>query len=574
VKFDFNRLDQSGAKLIGSGTDAFTAAQGSPGGLAFGGERIAILMNPTKYQTDTANAALNWVGGNAHLSASYYGSVFHDDFAGVTFSNPWTNSQPTGTAIAGGAAFPLNTMSTPPSNQFHQLNLSGGYKLSSVTKLAGGLSYSRNTQDENFAGTYTTTPNTVPGLPVSSLGGKVVNTHADLKLTHQATRALGLSAGVKYNERDNQTPSNTYTFLNLGGEAQTVVNAPMSHKRAQFELAGDYRISARQRVHAAYEYENIKRWCNNSLANNARGEDPVGTTAAAYYTTASCTQVPQSKENKLGVTYNLRATDTVGLRAAYAYSDRKSDVNSSFYNPMQGNSEGFEDFGHQAFFQASRKEDLAKLGVNWQAAERFNLGVTGRYAKDKYDEALGVQNGKAYSANLDGTFTLSQASTLSAFYTWQTRKRELLNATGRNAVGPLPNHWTNDLTDEDNTFGISGKQRGLFGGRLDLAQFLTYSTAKSKYSTALQYVNPAVGVQGDAPDIKSDMTQLKLTGSYHVDRATDVILGYTYQRLKSNDYFYNGYQFGFTPGSLLPTNQQAPNYSVNAVFAAYQYKFQ
>lgn len=574
AKFDFNRLDQSGAKLIGSGSDAFTVAQGGPGGLAYGGERIAILMNPTNYQTDTVNAALNWVGQKAHLSMSYYGSYFHDAYTGLTFSNPWTTGQPTGTAVPGGAALPLDTMSTPPGNQFHQLNLSGGYKLSSATRLAGGLSYSRNPQNEGFAGAYTTTPNTAPGLPASSLGGLVVNTHADLKLTHQATKALGLSAGLKYNERDNRTPSNTYTFLNLGGESQTVVNAPMSNKRTQFELAGDYRIDAKQRLHAGYEYESIKRWCNNALANSAQGEDPVGTTVAAYYTTASCAQVPQSKENKLAIGYKLKATDTADFNAGYTYSNRKSDMNSSFYNPMQGNSEGYENFGHQAFFQASRKEDLFKAGVNWQATERFNLSLSGRYAKDAYDEALGVQNGKATSANLDGTYSFSEASTLSAFYTWQNRKRDLLNANGRNAVAPLPKLWTNNLTDEDTTVGINAKQKGLLGGKLDLAQALTYSTAKSRYSTSQQYLPVAVGNTGDSPDVKSDMTQFRLTGSYHLNKAAEVVMGYTYQRLKSSDYYYNAYQYGFTPTTLLSTNQQAPSYTVNVVYAAYKYSFQ
>ena len=571
VKVDFNRLDQSGAKLTGSGTDTFA---GGPGGLNYGGERIAILMNPTNYQTDTANAAVNWVGGKAHASASYFGSIFHDAYTGLTFSNPWSTGQATGLPVPAGAAFPLNTMSTPPSNEFHQLNLNGGYKLSSATKLTGGLSYARNTQNQSFDGTYTTTPNTIPGLPASSLGGLVVTTHADLKLTHQASNALALSAGLKYNERDNKTASNSYNFLDLGGVARTSVNAPMSNKRTQFELGGDYRIDAKQRLHAGYEYEQIQRWCNNSLANNTQGVGPVGSTAAAYYTTASCVQVPQSKENKLAFTYKLKATDTADFNAGYTYANRKSDMNNSFYNPMQAINEGYENYGHQAYFQASRKENLFKAGVNWQASERFNLGLSGRYAKDAYDEALGVQDGKAFSVNLDGAYSISEASTISAFYTWQNKKRELTNANGRNAVGPLPNLWTNNLTDQDNTVGISAKQKGLLAGKLDLAQTLTYSTSTSRYSTAQQYAPVAVGATGDTPDIKSDMTQLRFTGSYHLNKAADVIMGYTFQRLNSSDPYYNVYQYGYTATTILPTNQQAANYTVNTIFAAYKYSFQ
>lgn len=52
-----------------------------------------------------------------------------------------------------------------------------------------------------------------------------------------------------------------------------------------------------------------------------------------------------------------------------------------------------------------------------------------------------------------------------------------------------------------------------------------------------------------------------------------MLAGYLYQRLKSSDYFYSAYQFGFTPTTLLPTNQQAPNYTVNTIFVAYRYSF-
>jgi MtrB/PioB family decaheme-associated outer membrane protein len=559
MKFDFNRLDQSGAKLIGAATDAFGA---------FGGERISILMNPTSYQTDTFNFAVNWGGENAHMSATYYGSFFHDDFSGMSFSNPFNNGSPTGTNIG---AFPIDTMSTPPSNQFQQWGLNGGYNFSPATKLAGGISYGRNTQDESYSGTFTTTPNTVPGLPVSSLDGLVVITHGDLKLTHQATKALTLTAGLKYDERDNQTPSNTYNFLDLGGVSQTVVNTPMSNKHEQAEVAGDYRISAKQRVHLGYEYDHIKRWCNNDLANNARGAGP-----AAYYTTASCVQVPESNENKVGVTYKLNATDTVIFNASYSYARRKAELNSSFYNPMQGNAQGYENFGFVAFFDASRNEDTYKAGVNWQATDKLGLGLNGRYVKDDYfDSTLGVQEGHTTSANLDGTYSVSEFSSISAFATWQYRWRDLLTSQTRNALGPQvpPNRWTNDLSDQDYTFGLGAKQKRLAGGKLELAEDLTYSFAKTNYTTAQQFTPVAVGATGTTPDIKSELIQFKFSGGYQIDKPSKIVAGYAYQRLNSSDYFYNGYQYGFTPSTLLPTNQQAPSYSVQLVYLAYNYSF-
>lgn len=576
ASFRFNRLDQSGAKLIGSGTDAYDMRD--VGGFRYGGERIAILMNPTEYKNDTFNLALNWVGKQSYVTAAYYASLFHDDHSGISWSNPYVTGG-TGDApdpapgTSPGAAFPISTMSTPPSNQLHQINLTGGYLFSTSTKLTGELSYGRNTQNQSYAGTYTVEPNTVPVLPVGSLDGLVINKHADAKLTHQATPKWNLSAAFKYNERDNRTASNTYTFLDLGGEAQTVVNIPMSNKHYQLEFAGDYRIDTRQHLHLGYEYDDTKRWCGNALANNAQGE--LSATNEGYYTVASCVQVPKNKENKLVARYRIRVSNTVHLDAGYTYSKRDATVNPSFYNPMQANDQGFENYGFLAYFDASRRQNLVKAGVSWDATSQFTIGLNGRYTRDNYGSTLGVQDGDSTSANLDLSYSISEHNSLSAYASWQRRTRTLLTAFGRDAVSLLDALWSNDLSDRDLAFGLNGRQKGLWNGRIELAEDLSYSRGTSRYDTTLvQNITPSVGADGSTPDISSKLTRFNITGTYHVDAHSSALLGYTYQRLKSNDYFYYAYQFGFTPTTLLPTNQQAPNYSVNTVFVAYRYSFQ
>jgi hypothetical protein len=67
--------------------------------------------------------------------------------------------------------------------------------------------------------------------------------------------------------------------------------------------------------------------------------------------------------------------------------------------------------------------------------------------------------------------------------------------------------------------------------------------------------------------------QAKLTGSYQLDKVSKISLGYLYQRLASNDYYYNGLQMGYTPNSLLPSNQQTNSYTVNVLAVSYTYTF-
>ena len=575
VKFHYNRLDQSGAKLMGTGTDELLLsglAAAGPAGGSYSPEKSIMLMNPTDYQTDTYDLKFNWTGDKGYMSAGYYGSFFKDAYSSVTWPNPFVTKATTGTAptLNGVAGYLQNTLSTMPNNDFNQLNFSGGYALSPTTRLAGGLSYSRNTQNADYPGAVmqnTTYP--------QSLDALVKTSHADLHLTNQASQKMTLSAGLKYDERDNQTASNAYAFYTLGADPVTSYNTPESNRKTQAELAGDFHIDQNHKLRLAYNYEYYQRWCNNFPAGAAQAasEAPVG-----YYTNGSCFQVPESKENKLSADYRLKAGDAVNFNAGYSYAKRNSDVLNSFYNPMQGFSEGFENLGWVAFFDASRKEQLVKAGVNWQANEKLSLNLNGRYLDDKYDDStLGVQKGHMGSANLDASYSYSRYGVVSAYYSYQKRERDMVSGAGRFALVAPTQIWSNQLSDEEDTVGLSARQKGLMAGKLELAGDLTYSLGKSGYSTQVPYsAICALSTSltcGSTPDIKNEMTQFKLTGTYSLDKVSQVLMGYLFQHLKSNDYYYNGYQYGYTSTGLLPTNEQAPSYTQNVVFAAYKYSF-
>ncbi|MGO9444937.1 MAG: MtrB/PioB family decaheme-associated outer membrane protein [Thiobacillaceae bacterium] len=589
VKFDFNRLLQSGAKLISAGSDAVN----TNGLLNVRGEGIVMLMNPTDFRTDTYNLALNWMGDKGSFTGSYYLSQFTDAYNGLNFSNPYVAlNGSTGNNVTGtnpGTAFPMDQLGTNPNNNFQQLNLNGGYNLTQTMKLAGGYSYGRNTQNEAYTDQYMTAPG---GLPVTSLNGVVVSQHADLKLTDRTTKDLTLSGGVNFNERDNQTASNVYQFYNIDGppQEQGVINIPESYRRTKADLEGDYRISSSQNVRLGYEYEQIDRWCDNPpsiteimgalTASGAYSAAQLADARAYYAGGVSCVQVPNSKDNKALANYRFKVSDAVTLNAGYTYSDRRAQVDNSFYSPLQGNSQGFENAGFVAYFDGSRTEQLGKAGVVWQASDKLSLGLTGRYTDDNYDSTLGVQNGDSWSANLDATYSLAEKSTISAYATYQDRKRNLRTAQGSDVIPTVPevNFWTNNLTDASTTVGLNAKQGGLFGGRVNLAADLTYSLDKTGYSTTLDYVTAACTAPstsgyncGALPDISSELWQLKLTGDYKLDKSSKIMAGYVYQHLNSNDYYYDAYQLGDTATGMLPTNQQSPSYTVNVVFVAYNY---
>lgn len=586
LEFDYNHLDQDGAKLIGSSA---TGGIATPLGGTWRGEANNILMNPTDYKTDTFNLALNWVGEKGHATVGYYGSIFRDANNSLTWENALSSNGTAICASGGACSYQTNTMSTAPDNSLHQFNLTGGYAFSPATKLSGSFSYGRNTQDDRFLSGQ---PEIVLS-PRSSFNGKVITTHADLKLTHQLNKDLGLSAGFKYNERDNKSPSNLYQFFAINNvtAVDAAANAPYSNRRTQYELAADYRLSKGQNVRVAYERENIKRWCDDYAISGA-----------------NCLVNPSNDEDKLGISYRLKAREDVSFKAGYTYARRDADFEGNAITPLAGlNTLTPDDVnalnypGYIAHPYAKRDQHQVNAGINWQAIEKLELGLNTSYKKDDYDTTLGVQDGRTMSVNLDATYAYSDNSSISAYASWQNSERNLKSACNHTVVGveychiiggdntgsfeassydalvAPANNWTNRLEDDSNAIGINARQKGLMGGKLEIIGDLSYSLDKTHYSTKVPYdANCGTSAKltcGDTPDIRTKIITLKLSGNYQINKNGKVALGYIYQKLDSDDYYYNGYQYGFTANRVMPTNEQAPNYSVGVITASYIYSF-
>lgn len=592
AQIDYNHLEQSGAKLIGTGAQGGINLLGGSSGRAEGNN---IIMNPTSYSTDNVTAALNWKGEKAHLTGGYFGSMFHDDYNSLS----WQNALETGASTCKGVnCYTNNTMSTAPSNSLHQANLSGGYDFTPATKLVGGFSYGYNTQNDSYA------PTLIPqasgtaynmmqanGLAASSLNGHVETKHGDLKLTNQSIKDLTLTAAFKYNERDNRTDSSTYLYKDLGNVNYTGVNTPYSNKKTQYEVAAAYRLTKAQNLRLAYERESLKRWCDGVVGG------------------AQCVSSPTSDEDKVGLTYRLKAFDDVTFNAGYSFAKRNANfdhnfvANTGIYAPtIAGTLNARDVLGFVAYPYATRAQNLVKSGINWQVTQKVDMGVNGRYTVDDYDATLGVQNGHSAGVNVDVAYNYEENSSVSAYWSWQNGQRNMrnggsgtignssaaVNGAASQAVAPK-NIWANQLEDNSNTVGLLTKNGGLLGGKLEILGDLSYAFDTSGYSTQVFYTPttgnpPAAPIRvpcgdsnsltcGNLSPIKNELFSVKLTGNYKVHKNGKVALAYIYQKLNSNDYFYNGQQFGYTPNRVMPTGLQAQDYTVNVVALSYSLAF-
>ena len=605
AQIDYNHLDQSGAKLISTGSQGGINVGNGVGNLGVkgAGEAINILMNPTSYQTDNVNAALSWRGDKGHLTGGYYGSMFHDDYNSLSWQSAVVSPGTAGptpaslnSTCAGANCYTNNTMSTAPSNSLHQANLTGGYNFTSTTKLAGGFSYGYNQQNSSYAPTNIIQVNGTSanmmgpnGLPVSSLNGVVETKHGDLKLTDQSIKDLTLNAGFKYNERVNLTSSNAYNYYNIGTAGLTPnvlstaspyastangnlfqgVNTPYSNSKTQYEASAAYRLTKAQNVNLAYEHESVKRWCDSVVGG------------------AQCVSSPASEEDKIGLTYRLKALDSVNFNAGYTYANRRADVSNFLANTgnylvtTAGGSNSVLNaanyLGYAAYPYANRNQNLGKAGVNWQVTQKLDVGLNGRYTYDNYDATLGVQNGHSAGVNLDATYNYAENSSVSAYWNWQNGQRNMRNGNNGSQTVASTNIWNNQLEDNSNTVGLLTRRGGLLNGKLDLIGDLSYALDTTGYSTQVPYLatcgNAATLSCGSLSPIKNEIISLKLTGNYKVHKNGKVALTYMYQKLNSNDYFYNGQGLGYTPTALMPTNLLPQSYAVNVVALSYNYSF-
>ncbi|MCX7165293.1 MAG: MtrB/PioB family decaheme-associated outer membrane protein [Rhodocyclales bacterium] len=590
INFEYNNLTQTGAKLMSSGSSApllgTLGAAGVVGGNTLTGEAIMTVMNPTEYKTDTVKLSLDWKGEQGHLSAGYYGSFFRDKYNGFSWNSPFQSTAATGAAFVGNT----NWMSTAPDNNFNQLNLSGGYTFRPATKLTGGLSYGRNTQND----AYQIDPNLLLGgvSPQSSLNGLVKTTHANLSVKDTSVKDLTLSAAFKYNKRDNQTQSTSYSFYDIGSghPLRTISNLPYSNKKVQLELAGDYRLTKGQTLRLSYERENFDRWCNSLAkttlnAGNQNGNNPTGTTDCAIF--------PHSKEDKLNAGYKLKMDNGVALKAGFFWAARMVDENHMAVGPLGATSvvptygtqayvNNGNGYGFKPYFEAQRKEQGIKLGGSWEATEQLSFQADGRYSKVRFPDSMyGAQDGETATANIDATYTLSENSSIAAYGSRQLKTRFMHDNANSTIDWQLANsrqEWNAKLTDNETAIGLAGRFGGLMGNKLDLKADLSVSLGAYAQLTQNLYQAGTCDATtaltcGYLPEVKTSILTFKLEGDYKLDKASQIRLGYLFKRVMNNDYVYNIYQQSLTANAVMPTDQVAPRYSVNVLSASYIYSF-
>jgi MtrB/PioB family decaheme-associated outer membrane protein len=502
--FDVRHEERDGQKRS-AGTFLFNSAQ---------------LVEPVDYVTDELDFSVSYNTRKTQSRLAYYGSFFSNQNSSLTWQNAYNPITPG--ADAGQRAL-------SPDNQFHQFLLSSAYQMSKSTRVSGDIALGRMLQDEDLLAA-TINPNLAVALPRSSADAQVNTLTANLKIDSSVSDKLRLNAALRYNDRDNQTPSTSFNWVTT----DTFVTVPRSNLPYSFtdqslKLGADYRFTRATLLSGGYDFEKRHR-TNQEVANTT--------------------------ENTLWGKVNVRASEKVDvtLRAAHAIRD------GSDYNPV-AETDPSQNPLMRKYNLADRTRDTGSIQFGFNPTELVNFGLGIEAASDDYtDSLLGLTASNEISYNADVSVMLSEATTLHGFAVRNLIKSE---QAGSQTFSTPDWFATND--DTIDTLGIGVKHQ-MIVDKLDIGAdyVVTRSTGKVSVNTGA----PAAGF----PALKTDLDSLKMYADYRMQENLTLHLAYWYEHYGSEDWSLDGVDAG-TIANVISFGEVSPDYNVNVVMLSASYLF-
>ncbi len=518
--FDMSQETREGTDWIGSSmgpTDEFNLLFKTTG---------VLLPEPIDYETNKINAALNYNGKETQLEFAYHGSLFYNNDASLTWQDPFDLTR-------------TGRMALEPDNQMHQLSTILGQTLSTTTRLSALASVSLMTQDQDFQPYSVTDSSLTPqddtsldSLPQKSLDGEVWLYRGQLKLTSKPTRKLRLGGQYNYDERDNKTASNPYTYIladGVPGESgispaiNPRTNDPLSYVKQKLDLTARYRFNSIFSLDGGYRYD-----------HQHRDNDDV--------------QVQTTKEHTISARLKVKPLSQLdfdiygetGMRSGSAY-----------------NSRDWEHPDLRVFYLADVDRDKVGATINYMPTYRLSFGLTGEYLKDDYTETeIGLKESTQSSALFSLNYQITSKINTHAFYNYEQFNSNNANENKEIEKGTFDT-WEADLKDNSDSIGL-GFSLTKLASKWDAGLDWVYTKSKGHIQmTGFQApVDKITGViTGDFQpieteqfsDLETSLNSLQLWTQYQHSDTIVYKFSYWYERYRMEDWAVDGTINNYTP---------------------------
>jgi MtrB/PioB family decaheme-associated outer membrane protein len=481
------------------------------------------LIRPVDYVTDQLDASASYTGSRLQAKLAYYGSSFSNDNPSLTWQNPFT--------APGFPGADAGQLALPPDNQFHQISGTLGYQLAERTRATADIAVGRGTQDQQFLAPTLNATLAAPALPRTSLDGRVDTVNANIQVNSAVTDRLRLKAAYLYNDRDNQTPQSTYSWVttDMFLAPSPRVNLPYSFTQDKVQLRADYKAAPRVTTSAGYDFDSVER---------------------------TFQEADTTRENTVWARLAARQLDTVDLTLKYAYSDR----NYSSYQAVPEITPP-ENPLLRKYNMANRTRNRGELRVDVAATDKVSIGLQFDASQDDYsDSAIGLTSGREINVGGDITTMLSEQTSLHLF----ANRQEIRSEQSGSQAFSTPD-WSGKNKDTITLFGVGVKHIAI-KDKLELGADFTVTRTKGAIAVSTAASEPAF------PDLSTSREGLKLYATYRLKDNVSLRAGYWYERYESDDWALDGVAPA-TISNVLTLGQLAPQYRVHVFAASVRYKF-
>lgn len=497
VQVRFANEEKDGTRLFGRGTTG-------------GSGNFNFLAEPINSTTQQLEATLGYVGDRLQLQGGYYGSLF-------TNHNTSLNIAGGGAALNAGAGT-FSPIALPPGNEAHQLFVTGAYDFARTTRGTFKAAYSKATQNESFVALPPGGAN-ISGR--NDLGGEVDTTLLLLGLTSRPLPKLSLSANLRHEDRDDQTPVAQYVTA-TGAATHDGKNEVRSFRSTSGKVDAGYQLPAGFRAVAGLEHE-IKE----------RSASPVRVVSS------------REKTEETALRLELRRSMSETVNGALALIHSKRDGSDFLFTRRLDGTNGSNLIA--PLYLADRERDKVRFSADWTPLESLGFQVVYEESWDTYgtrfDLGLGARDGRGQLYSVDANYAVSdnwQVTGWASYSNTATEQRSGLSAAASPATpaaGVPAQVVEAGLRDRSNALGLGVKGRIM--GKLDVGADLQFSRDRSEYGL-LAVTGAAVS---SLPDVRYETTTLRVFGRYPVQKNAGVQVDFVHDRRVVDDWTWASWTY-------------------------------
>jgi MtrB/PioB family decaheme-associated outer membrane protein len=405
------------------------------------------------------------------------------------------------------------------------------------------------------------------------LDGQLDTTLAQLGLTSRTSKEFSWLATLRYYEAKEKTPQARFVQAASTGhvcDSATVNNVvcadntPLGFQTMTGKLEGTYRLQPGLSLIGGIEQTSQER-----VVPVGRGTVLNGVDDQRYVPWRS-----ELDETTLRLQLRRSLSQTVNGSIAYLHSMRDgsdytltNETESDEINPIH---------------IADRDRDRLRVMVDWMATEALTMTFNAEGAIDKYDfntaRPYGLREGTAANFSFDMAYSFADQWQLTAFYARDNTKATQVGQRAPTGTA-APAEKDAELEDIGDTLGAG--LRGTLMPRLRVGADVLYVKNVNKYPESVTLTGAGTlypaGITGPLPDIKNELTRLKLHAIWALQKGSDIRVDYIHERWQTDDWswlFANGSTFTYgttTDGTQVTQN---PKQVADYLGIRYIYRFQ